>query len=371
MTRFDHPFAVVFGLLGSQRVRVQGIIFCFAVLGGLVGALLFLSSITEFLVLVMAQQIPRSFQLPLTAHPHPERRFGGTWLSYCCTGTTRPTLSGAVASFAHRGCRISCAASYWYSHSCTGSPDINAPILTYCYLRRRPPLDLSLEFLLSGEGAFVRSAAISDLRNTASSFLKKKISGLVQGRRPSWGIVSSVANPSGQTLLLNDAVLVGDCDGTASGSVQQGDGGSGGSTERDVSRRELRRRLLSGARRRPVLAIRVGAVVVAAAGRAAGTVRDFGMLGECGARHLCFLFICGLTVTLVALTDNDFCGAWASEMMYLRLESRFDASALVYTQEAYNCGGTATRQGTLIGRVMIRVLMSWRSFLRCRGVPQH
>lgn len=48
---------------------------------------------------------------------------------------------------------------------------------------------------------------------------------------------------------------------------------------REAARRELSRRLMLGARRRPALAFRVGAAVTAAAVRAAG-----------GVRHVCFFF---------------------------------------------------------------------------------
>lgn len=131
------------------------------------------------------------------------------------------------------------------------------------------PLDLSLEFLLSGEGTFIRTAAAADLRRTAMCSLKAKIAGFLRNRRRP----SSATTPSMSEInLVQSATSKGDATPVGEGNEAARDTSSTG-TARDASRRELRRRLLKGAKERPMLAARVAAAVATAAGRAAGMVR--------------------------------------------------------------------------------------------------
>lgn len=137
-------------------------------------------------------------------------------------------------------------------------------------LRRQAPLDLSLEFILSVEGAFVRRAVMSDLRRAALSSMRKK-NRILRGRRPS----SQTPAPSSATATRKKSGRGSEDDVPA----LEGDEGlvrvnvPGGATARNTSRQLLRGRALREARRRPILVARVVASIVAAAGRAVGTVR--------------------------------------------------------------------------------------------------
>lgn len=137
------------------------------------------------------------------------------------------------------------------------------------HARRRPPLDLSLEFIMSGEGSFIRNAVVADLKQAAVSSMKRKIPGRFRNRRasreppapsPNYGHPPA-AQPRGGAL--NKAAA------------------------REASRRSLKRRVLGEARRRPILVVRVGAAVVGASGRVVATVS--GAL----TRVLCGFIRCG------------------------------------------------------------------------------
>ena len=117
---------------------------------------------------------------------------------------------------------------------------------------RTQPLDLSLQFLLSKEGAFVRAAAMSDLRRAAQSSLRSRLSWrwiFRERRRPSAdGAVS--ANEGRREQTKNPMHHGDDKDEEV----------------REASRRALQQRVLVAARRKPALAARANAMVVAAAG---------------------------------------------------------------------------------------------------------
>ena len=166
-------------------------------------------------------------------------------------------------------------------------------------LRRRAPLDLSLEFILSVEGAFVRRAAVSDLRSAAISSLRK-FPRIFRGRRPS----SNTPSPSSAAAATCDGKMSrGSSEdailslGGSEGAVRSRTPG-GATTTREASRRLLRKRAFSEARHRPILVARVGVSIVAAVGRAMGTVRGRVRLPGSvrGGRVFCFCFGAALRV---------------------------------------------------------------------------
>lgn len=158
---------------------------------------------------------------------------------------------------------------------------------------RRPPLDLSLDFILSGEGAFVRTALVSDLKVAAASFVLKRVPRVLRRkrrRRSRGGATAPSAlpisfspkrgtqrpkQPSGFSEDRRkdhsdfEADLQRNGDEDPAGRPAQA-----GRDARAASRKLLRRRALRGARRRPVLVVRVAGAVLAAAGRGVGEVRD-------------------------------------------------------------------------------------------------
>lgn len=76
---------------------------------------------------------------------------------------------------------------------------------------------------------------------------------------------------------------------------------------RDASRRELGRRLISGARRRPVLALRVCVLVSASAFRAAGTVRSFVSFVDVMLRLVVSFFVRRARLFFVGLACHGGC----------------------------------------------------------------
>lgn len=156
---------------------------------------------------------------------------------------------------------------------------------------RRPPLELSLDFILSGEGAFVRSALVSDLKVATASSVLKRVPRVFRRRwrRGPRGSAATSAGPASpppakreqrpqQQPLACDPEDDQDHGDSEANRQQRSDvedpGAAATGTEaRAASRRLLRRRALRGARRRPVLVIRVAGAVLAAAGRGMGTVR--------------------------------------------------------------------------------------------------
>lgn len=160
-------------------------------------------------------------------------------------------------------------------------------------LGRRAPLDLSLEFILSDEGAFVRSALVADLKIAAASSALKRVPPVFRRKRPrprGGATATSTAVPLSppptrgkqrpQPLAHSEGRQIRG--GLAPTPHRNGDedpkaaAATTGREARAVSRKLLRKRALRGARRRPVLVMRVAGAVLAAAGRGIGTVRDCG-----------------------------------------------------------------------------------------------
>lgn len=163
-------------------------------------------------------------------------------------------------------------------------------VLVYAHARarsRRPPLDLSLDFILSNEGAFMRSALVSDLKAAASSSVHKRIPRVLRRKRrsPRGASASSTVTPASPPPTRGEQLpqpLGCSEDQQAHGDFEPAvhrDGGrdtEAAAAEREaraVSRNLLRKRALGGARRRPLLVVRVAGAVLAAAGRGVGTVR--------------------------------------------------------------------------------------------------
>lgn len=142
-------------------------------------------------------------------------------------------------------------------------PGDNDSCVPPCRIRghgRRSPLDISLEFLLSPEGSFFRSAVLSDITSTAIFSLSRKLL-----RRP--------RIRDTERSLRTDVLLRTDDDSRREPSSEGDDARRiEAPTGREASREALTRRLAGGARRRPILALRMCAAVVVASVRAAGLV---------------------------------------------------------------------------------------------------
>eukprot|EP00903_Cladosiphon_okamuranus_P008724 g8356.t1 len=149
----------------------------------------------------------------------------------------------------------------------------------------RPPLDLSLDFILSGEGAFMRAALLSELKIAAASSVRKRVPRALRRKRGRRGPTSlstlpaslpperGTQRPKQPSGCSEDRRKDhGDFEVDLHRSDDEGAGrpAEAGRDARSVSRKLLRRRALRGARRRPVLVVRVTAAVLAAAGRGMG-----------------------------------------------------------------------------------------------------
>ncbi|CAM9247077.1 unnamed protein product [Pylaiella littoralis] len=158
---------------------------------------------------------------------------------------------------------------------------------------RRAPLDLSLEFFLSSEGAFVRSAVVSDLKIAAADSVSRIIPPVFleirrrrrrhrQRRRPSDDTGARATSTLSSSAFSTSRQQ--QPQGLAHSEVHHIDGGGGDdhfalarkqqAAEREaraVSRRLVRKRALRSARRKPILVVRVAAAVLAAAGRGMGS----------------------------------------------------------------------------------------------------
>lgn len=149
--------------------------------------------------------------------------------------------------------------------------------------------------------ADLRSAAFSSLKNKLSSFSRDRPSSRIAATAASTTVSlrpGSFARWRRRLRAQKSATLTGEHPAPASKpddvALRGGDdeaikaprggggGGAGEATAREVSRRQLRGQLLRGARRRPLLVMRVGAAVVAATSRVAGTV------SECATKKLGF-----------------------------------------------------------------------------------